>query len=131
MLPSHRNVVARVLAALILVSAISAIPLFWSIATNWDYYSSWAGILTVLSTLPVWIGIVGAFLILIDKRYGFWVLLVGTILSFVGSVFSYIPFVPWFDWSPTAGFFAVYITNLVVVGLIGYCLFAKNKSKHH
>ena len=82
-----------------------------------------------MSTLPVWISIAGASLVLLNKRGGFWTLLVGAFLSLAGNSFGYIPFVPWFNWGAIAGFVAMHIANLCVVGLIGYFLLVSKQRK--
>lgn len=112
---------ARVLAGLILLSALGSLPINWAFVTNWPAYDNPAGIVQAVSTLSYWLTIAGAALIVADRKAGFWWLLAGTVLSIVGQIFSYIPFVPWFRWNPLFGLLAMYATNLSFVAIIGYC----------
>jgi hypothetical protein len=76
-----------------------------------------------VETLPVWITVVGAALLVTDRRVGYWLFVTGTVLATMGQGFSYVPFVPWFSWNPLFGLILMHLTNFVVVALVGYSYF--------
>ncbi len=112
--------IARGLALMILFSSLFTLKYVLFSVTNWSAYSNLGGQLQALMTLPYWITIIGAVLLVMDKRLGYWLLITGTVLAIVGQGFSYIPLVPWFRWNPLAGLVAMNVTNFGVVALIGY-----------
>ena len=117
---SRKNT-ARLLALMILFASLFTLRMNWWFVTNWNAYGNLAGQLQALTTLPYWITIVGAALLLADRRVGYWLLVAGTILALVGQGFSYVPFVPWFAWNPVVGLVLMHATNFAVATLIGYC----------
>ncbi len=118
--PMSKKDIARLLALLILFSSLFTLRLNWWFVTNWSAYGNLAGQIQALTTLSYWITIVGAVLLVTDRRVGYWLLVAGTILATVGQGFSYVPFVPWFDWNPVVGLVLMHTTNFAVVAWIGY-----------
>lgn len=116
---SNKNI-ARLLAMMILFSSLFVLKMNFYFVTNWDAHANLAGQIQALTTLSYWITIAGAILLVMDRRVGFWLLASGAGLAIIGSFFSYIPFVPWFQWNPVIGLVAMHITNFVVVATIGY-----------
>lgn len=116
---SRKNI-ARALAGLILISALFVFETNWYFVTNWSEFGNLAGQIQALTTMPYWVTVAGAGLLIAGRSTGLWLVLAGTILMLPGQVFSYIPLVPWFALGPLAGLVAMLIANFVVVGFIWY-----------
>ena len=116
---SRKNIV-RALAVLILFSALFVFETNWFFITNWTEFGNLVGQIQALTTVPYWVTIAGAGLLIAGRSTGFWLVLAGTILMIPGQMFSYIPFVPWFAWGPLVGLVAMLVANFVVVGFIWY-----------
>ena len=117
--------IARGLSLMVIFSSLLALKFNLSTVLNWAAYSNLAGQIQVATTLSYWITVVGATLLVMDRRSGYWLLVAGTVLAIVGQGFGYIPFVPWFRWNPLAGLVVMHMTNLSVIALIGYHYFKK------
>lgn len=113
--------IARTISAVILLASLASIPINFSILTNLSAYDNPAGILMGLSTVPVWLIIVGASLLVADRKMGYFVLYAGTALSLLGNFFSFVPFLPHVFASPLHNFVATKLLNVVVILVIARC----------
>jgi hypothetical protein len=64
--------IARGLSLMVLFSSLFTLKFNLSFVMNWAAYSNLAGQIQAATTLSYWITVVGAILLLMDKRSGYW-----------------------------------------------------------
>ncbi len=123
---SERTLLARIgydKMSKALVLLIAATSLFmvrhvvW-VVTNPDFYTSIAGAIWIAGVIPFFLVVIGCGLFLTERRNALALIVGGGVLSFFGTTWSYIPFLPALSADPV-GRFALLITgNSVVLGLL-------------
>ena len=79
-------------------------------------------LINVLSMFPLWcFCLCGSIGLLRGRAFGFYCMVVAFLLSIVGSIFSFIPFLPRLFWGSPNMLYYFWATNLVVIVLLGAC----------
>ena len=109
---------AKALVVLILVTSIFVVPhVFW-VVTNLDFYTSLVGAIWLAGVVPFFLVVIGCFLFLSNRNGGIALILVGTALSFFGTMWSYIPFLPALATNPVGKLALIVTGNLSVLALL-------------
>ena len=89
--------------------------------TNFDAYKNPAGLISAATAIPYFILMAGSIALLANRRTGYPMIYVGAVLTTLGTVWSFIPFVPaLFDTLETK-FVVILIGNLFVLSFLIWC----------
>lgn len=114
---SHEKL-SRALVPLILATSLFLIRhVFW-VVTNIDFYTSMVGAIWIAGVVPYFLIVGGCMLFLLNKRFGLPIIAVGSILSYFGGFWSYIPYLPALSADPITRFALTVIGNLLVLALL-------------
>ena len=114
---SHEKI-SKGLALLILATSfLFARHVLW-VVTNPDNYKSVVGAIWIVGVVPFFIVVFGCALFLMNKRYGLALIVVGSILSFFGGAWSYIPYLPALSADPVARTILLVVGNLAVLAML-------------
>ena len=85
--------------------------MFW-IVTNIDFYTSLDGAIWIAGVVPYFLVVIGCLLFLFNLRRGLTLILVGSVLSFFGVMWSYIPYLPALTVNPIGKLVLIVLGNL-------------------
>ncbi len=110
--------ISKVLALLILATSfLLSRHVFW-VVTNREFYTSFVGMIWIASVVPYFLVVAGCILFLLNRRHGLTTVVVGSVLSFFGATWSYIPYLPALSTDPVARMTLLVIGNLFVLATL-------------
>ncbi len=123
------RLIARIVAALILISGFSILRIFLAQAFSPGSYASSTGLISLAISLPLLLPLVGAAALFTTKRFGYALIYAGFLWTiFTSSGWVYLPFVSLpFD-SPIVAAATLLAVNGVLVGILLWCHLAERKS---
>lgn len=109
---------SKALVLLILATSFFLIRHVFSVVTTIESYTSLAGAMWIAGVVPYFLVVAGCILFLLNRTLGLPLIAVGTVLSFFGGFWSYIPYLPALSADPVTGFALTVIGNLLVLALL-------------
>ena len=114
---SHEKLSKALVLLILVTSLLLSRHVFW-VVTNIEFYTSLVGAIWIAGVVPYFLVVGGCILFLLNKRFGLPTIAVGSVLSFFGASWSYIPYLPALSADPVARVALLVIGNLLVLALL-------------
>ena len=98
-------------------SLVLARHVVW-VVTSLDHYTSIVGAIWIAGVVPFFLVWAGGVLLLLNKKYGLSLILSGSLLSFSGATWSYIPYLPTLGDDPAARIALLVVGNVAVLATL-------------